>query len=81
MEYHTYNSLYETIKYQYSKIQKPPKTQEQLNLENTYNFAYDIYNNPSIDNIMNKIKNEINKEKIQNKDDIDTYVYIAKNYT
>jgi len=79
MEYHTYNSLYETIKYQYSNIKKE-KTQEEINRDNTYKLAYDIYNNPSVDNILGKIKNEINKDKI-NKDDINTYVYVSKNYT
>jgi len=85
METYTYNKLYDTIKNQYPEKKNESKIgQQEINLEETYNKLYNIYNNPTFDNILNKIKisvSSLNEEKKEQKDNINDYIYLSKNYT
>jgi len=81
MEYHTYQSLYDTINRQYPRDKqasgKQTSTTEKQQTDKLYNQLLGFYNNPNFDKIKTAIVPEVKKE---NKDDIDNYVYIAKNY-
>jgi len=85
METYTYNKLYDTIKNQYPEKKNESKIgQQEINLKETYNKLYNIYNNPTFDNILNKIKisvSSLNEEKKEQKDNINDYIYLSKNYT
>lgn len=102
MNYHTYDSLYKTIKEQYSrppavfepdtdldlpfdKLQLKKQTEGEglikpiLNQEDLAKKLIDIYNIPTMENILktgSEITNPITTDQTNIKDDPDSYIYL-----
>lgn len=92
MDYHTYESLYNTIKEQYSRPDidedKTETTKREIgfmsDLFNQTDIAKSLesaYNIPTIDNLLNLSKTVLSTEETQKekqiiKDDIKSYIYI-----
>lgn len=71
MEYHTYDSLFKVIKYQYPKSQK----KEDAIFGNLAN-AYQV---PSTENLLKVFKTVTTpQEKPIEKDDINSYIYVNR---
>jgi hypothetical protein len=80
METHTYDSLYRTIKEQYSR--KGIKTDDiDERQETIVKNVINVYNNPSISGILETGKTIIELQKpIKPEDDVNNYLYVHKNY-
>ena len=74
MEYHTYQSLYTTIKKQYPKV----SSSNQNNDQQTYNQLYDFYKNPKLETVVSSLQTVITPEPAkENKSNRDKYVYLS----
>lgn len=78
MEYHSYNSLYKTIKEQYERLRKDETKEDKILGQMT-----DIYNNPSLDKIKTTteiIKTVMTPEVKKEEEKKENYLYIHNNY-
>ena len=77
METYNYSNLNIIITKQYSRIEKPQISQEDMQRQNIYNQFFNMYKNPNIENIGNGIKNLLFNNQIDIYDDRNTYTYIS----
>lgn len=78
MEYHTYNSLYKTIKEQYAR---PIKDKIETKQDKVLKKLTDTYDNPTITNVISTIQTAVAREPLKPKEEKpEDYLYIHKNY-
>ncbi len=85
MNKHTYESLYMTIKEQYSRRikeegegeGKEQETANNIKMNDYYNKLFNVYNNPSAANINEIIGETIGIKREENKDIDNSYVYLS----
>lgn len=76
MEYHTYPSLYKTIKEQYARPVKPETKEDKILKKMTA-----TYDNPSIGNVISTVKTIVETEPPKQKEEKpEEYLYFHKNY-
>ncbi len=78
---HTYESLYMTIKEQYSRTVNEDEDQdknENKKTNNYYNNIFNAYNNPNMKNLSEVLSETIGIQKPEDKKVIDnTYLYVS----
>jgi len=78
MNYHTYDSLYKTIKEQYKR---PIKDKIETKPDKIIKKITDTYDNPTITNVISSIQTVITSEPLKVKEENPKeYLYIHKNY-
>jgi hypothetical protein len=78
MDYHTYDSLYKTIKEQYAR---PIKDKIETKQDKVLKKITDTYDNPTITNVVSTIQTAVATEPPKPKEEKpEDYLYIHKNY-